>query len=52
MMCMSSIGLLYRPTLDLVSFLEIISANVYIPKKTDVVIQQSVSSSLTCRLNI
>ena len=34
MICMSSIGLLY--TLDLVSFLEIISDNDYIPKKTDV----------------
>ena len=31
MICMLSIGLLY--TLDIVSFLEIISDNVYIPKK-------------------
>ena len=39
MIFMSSIGLLYRHTLYLVSFLEIISDNVYIPKKTDVVIK-------------
>ena len=39
MICMSSIGLFY--TLDLVSSLEIISDNVYIPKKQMSVIMET-----------